>query len=388
MAEHNFRTPDTLLPRPLDLDRVEDAVDELGFQSLTTRDRLLVPHTDYRVFIYFAGETGLALNVEARMRRSLDLSEINLVSVVLNDWNAERIGPKGLVHLDDAGDVEIRFRTSVNVDEGLSTEQLLHFIQLAADTIDMAVQDTLSSFPELAVAGPNSGVLSAEQDESDLGERIAGMIIAPPLTDSENESGTMSTDPPDGESDDEDFDAVWEDGDDSWGSADDSADPHSPGQAIHPSLWPDSPEYPTEVTLNRIRSHLGDIGVVNTSGEEDFIVAWINEVFVGFFVDNGPTFLVKGHWDPGMDPTRDFVKLFMVCNRWNEQSLYTKAFCHRDEQGLQVRVEFSIPVAQGLTDDQLRHNIALSIHHILKAIDSLSTEATGTSVVDWPEQGD
>ena len=95
-----------------------------------------------------------------------------------------------------------------------------------------------------------------------------------------------------------------------------------------------------------------DIGVVKTSGEDDFLVAWINEVFLGFFIDNGPTFLVKGHWDPDMDPERDFIKLFMMCNQWNERSLTTKAFCHRDTQGLQVRVEFAVPTAEGLTDGQ------------------------------------
>lgn len=145
-------------------------------------------------------------------------------------------------------------------------------------------------------------------------------------------------------------------------------------------------EYPREVTLNRVRDHLADIGVVKTSGEDDFLVAWINEVFIGFFIDNGPTFLVKGHWDPDMDPDRDFIKLFMMCNQWNERSLTTKAFCHKDTQGLQVRVEFAVPTAEGLTDGQLRHNIALSIHHILQAVDSLSIEATGSSIVDWPDQ--
>lgn len=53
---------------------------------------------------------------------------------------------------------------------------------------------------------------------------------------------------------------------------------------------------------------------------------------------------------------------------------------------MQVRVEFAVPTAEGLTDGQLRHNIALSIHHILQAVDSLSIEATGSSIVDWPDQ--
>lgn len=386
MTEHNSQTPDSLLPRPLDLLRVKSAATRLGLEVLSTDDRLLIPWENYRVVVYFAQETGLVLNIETRMRYTLDLSDINLVAPVLNQWNAERIGPKGFVHLDDEGGVEIRFRTSINVDEGLSTEQLQHLIQLSHDCASMAVDDALEHFPELVCSGPNSDVLCTEQDDADLSTTIKGIIVAPPIADSEHESSFMPFDSFD--------DDIWDDGEDldegvppaaSEGPTPPTESP--PAGSIHPSLWPHVPDYPTEVSLDRIRTHLADIGVINTSGEQDFIVAWINEVFVGFFIDNGPTLLVKGHWDPGMNPKRDFVKLFMICNQWNERSLHTKAFCHKDDQGLQVRVEFSIPVSQGLTDDQLKHNISLSVHHILRAIDSLSVEATGASTVDWPEHG-
>lgn len=480
MTDRDFRMPDTLLPLPVDLTRVETAVDALGYQFLAADDRLIMPWPNHRVSIYFGQESGLHLTMLARMRMTLDLSMINEVAHVLNNWNTERIAPAALLHIADLGEVEIQFRSSLSVDEGISTDQLMQFIQLTINTVEMAVDTALEMFSELDISGAGSDELRTEQDESDLVEEISGLFIPPavPYLNVSRGQERRRMDSPrhpsaggfddDGDAGDEQFhnsedtgeyDAIWDDSvemdntaeapaedseelpiretpeepflpifsdfsadnleDDSEQNTTDSAagtddddqlnlldllggDPtidipaiandavSNPAPGSLPDEFPDTgnshPEYPREVTLERVRDHLADIGVVKTSGEDDFLVAWINEVFLGFFIDNGPTFLVKGHWDPDMDPDRDFIKLFMMCNQWNERSLTTKAFCHRDPQGLQVRVEFAVPTAEGLTNDQLRHNIALSIHHILQAVDSLSREATGFSIVDWPEQ--
>lgn len=484
MTDRNFNMPDTLLPRPVDLDRVEDAVDALGYQFLAADDRLLLPWPNHRISMYFGHESGVHLTMLARMRMSLDLSMINDVAHALNRWNTERIAPAAMLHVGDLGEIEIRFRSSLSVDEGVSTDQLLQFIQLTINTVEMAVDTVMELFSELDITGAGSEELRAEQDEEDLVAEIVGLWVPPSANrhgfERGSESRNMDTprhpsshhddhdDHPDAEvpgspggedgsepvreTPDEPFLPIFSEfaGTDLTGGSDESAGSSGPAAGRHrdddddedlldllasmrdygdeettgfdpviPAIGDSSvtlpsddddhdagdltdmtdigdrdlydlednhAEYPREVTLDRVRDHLADIGVVKTSGEDDFLVAWINEVFIGFFIDNGPTFLVKGHWDPDMDPDRDFIKLFMMCNQWNERSLTTKAFCHKDTQGLQVRVEFAVPTAEGLTDGQLRHNIALSIHHILQAVDSLSIEATGSSIVDWPNQ--
>lgn len=458
MTDRDFKMPDTLLPLPVDLDRVEDAVDALGYQFLAADDRLIMPWPNHRVAVYFGRESGLHLTLLTRMRMTLDLSMINEVAQAITAWNAERIGPAAMLNVGDLGDLEIQFRSSLCVDEGVSTDQLLQFIQLTINTVGMAVDNVLELFTDLDIEGAGSEELRTEQDENDLIEDIRGLFVPPEVSTydlhPDQESTGMGTprDPSAGGNDNsgddftedftEDFDdgyAIWDSSAEtpggeadhtvvretpdepflpifsSFAETDDDGDEDDEEDQLdlldflkgdtasdipaiaHDSIasqdnpiaasFPaaDDPEYPREVTLDRVRDHLADIGVVKTSGEEDFLVAWINEVFLGFFIDNGPTFLVKGHWDPDMDPDRDFIKLFMMCNQWNERSLTTKAFCHKDPQGLQVRVEFAVPTAEGLTDSQLRHNIALSIHHILQAVDSLSIEATGTTIVDWPE---
>ncbi len=486
MTDRDFRMPDTLLPQPVDLARVETAVDALGYQFLAADDRLIMPWPNHRISVYFGQESGLHLTMLARMRMTLDLSMINEVAPVLNTWNTERIAPAALLHIADMGEVEIHFRSSLSVDEGVSTDQLMQFIQLTINTVEMAVDTVLEMFSELDIDGAGSDELRTEQDESDLTEEIHGLFIPPTVPYSNFEYGQerrrmdsphhpSASDPEDdgdifrNSEDTGEYDDIWDASADTGANLDgdhteensegdpatlpEEADAENPpvretrdepflpifsdfsdddlreapdsddsdddqlnlldllggdssidipaiasGSVTNPAPGSlpepfdsdddrnDTPEYPREVTLERVRDHLADIGVVKTSGEDDFLVAWINEVFLGFFIDNGPTFLVKGHWDPDMDPDRDFIKLFMMCNQWNERSLTTKAFCHRDPQGLQVRVEFAVPTAEGLTSSQLRHNIALSIHHILQAVDSLSMEATGTSIVDWPEK--
>lgn len=388
--DRNVPAPNTSIPFPVDLNRVSETVDSLGYNFLSSKDRIIMPWPDHRVSMYFSRESGLMFTILGRMRLSLDMFAINDAARVVTQWNAERIGPTATIHLGDDGEVELQFRTTICVDEGLSAQQLRQFISLTMDTTAMASTFILEHFSELSFSGSSGSngsnrealnkealeELSDEQDQADLLEKISGLYVPAHidspldfLADTEWEESEMSEEDPEDDYLDDDIE---------WESEDEFFEPEE-------NLIADT-DIPHEVTLDRIREQLHTIGVVKTSGEEDFIIAWINEVFLGFFVDNGPTFLVKGHWDPSMDPTRDFMKLFMMCNQWNESSLTTKAFCHTDDQGLQVRVEFAVSVAEGLNDDQLQHNIALSIHHILRAIDSISTEATGKSAVDWPEK--
>lgn len=179
MTDRNFNMPDTLLPRPVDLDRVEDAVDALGYQFLAADDRLLLPWPNHRISMYFGHESGVHLTMLARMRMSLDLSMINDVAHALNRWNTERIAPAAMLHVGDLGEIEIRFRSSLSVDEGVSTDQLLQFIQLTINTVEMAVDTVMELFSELDITGAGSEELRAEQDEEDLVAEIVGLWVPP-----------------------------------------------------------------------------------------------------------------------------------------------------------------------------------------------------------------
>ena len=130
---------------------------------------------------------------------------------------------------------------------------------------------------------------------------------------------------------------------------------------------------------------LRDLGIEKTHGDDAMVLAWINDILVGFFLESGPSLLVKGHWDPGLDPDREYMKAALVCNKWNEDNPTTKAFCVTDEDGLQVRVEFVADPGAGLNTSQLILNVQMAIHFILSAIDRISTEIQGHCAVAWPE---
>ncbi|WBT07977.1 YbjN domain-containing protein [Corynebacterium sp. SCR221107] len=142
---------------------------------------------------------------------------------------------------------------------------------------------------------------------------------------------------------------------------------------------------PEPVDLERVRTSLGELGISKTQGDDVALLAWVNSILIGFFIESSPSLLVKGHWDSDLDAERDFMRCFLVCNEWNEDHITTKAFCTQDEQGLQLRVEYVCDTGAGLNDVQLLHNLSLAVHHILKCIDHLSREISGTPAVDWPE---
>lgn len=142
--------------------------------------------------------------------------------------------------------------------------------------------------------------------------------------------------------------------------------------------------YPSDITLERIRDGFSDIGIEKTHDGDNMILAWINEILIGAFVEPGPSMLIKGHWEANLNPDKDYIRAALVCNKWNEDHPETKAFCHIDADGLQIRVEYIAHADAGLTQAQLVFNLQLAIHHILNGIDHISTEISGSCAVGWP----
>ncbi|TWS43305.1 hypothetical protein AKJ22_13360 [Corynebacterium glutamicum] len=122
--DRNVPAPNTSIPFPVDLNRVTEAVDSLGYHYLSSEDRIIVPWQDHRISMYFSHESGQMLTILGRMRLNLDMFAINDAARAVTEWNAERIGPTALVHLGNDGEVELKFRTTICIDEGLSTQQL------------------------------------------------------------------------------------------------------------------------------------------------------------------------------------------------------------------------------------------------------------------------
>lgn len=402
-------------PTDVTLAAVGSAGDSFGYSYYAAPDRLLFPRPDHHVTAYVLGGPGRLADVpttlvfEGRLRRGLDLSRMHQLATTLNSWNRERLGPTVSFQLSDDGDVVLRTRFTLQVRSGLGGEQLAGAVNQAMETTELAVQSLTEVFPELIFPEdfspdgpePNAGDPRNESDQLALHAPIPGAI--PDAAPGPDGSGITGDGPvAHGETVDlfgiphqsAEFDRRRTEPQPE-GTDRTHPDHPSPG-GDHPTMSPRhrSPEpdgpadaggsLPYPVTLERIRSSLADLGVARTRGDDEVIVAWVNDVLFGFFLDNGPSYLVKGHWDPNLDPVSDFMRVFLLCNDWNEASINTKAFCHSDDDGLQVRVEFTAPVGEGMNDAQLGHNTAVAINQVLHALDSISSDAVGESVVGWP----
>ena len=105
---------------------------------------------------------------------------------------------------------------------------------------------------------------------------------------------------------------------------------------------------------------------------------------IAFFIESGPTLLIRAFWFPDLDPDSDFMRTFLICNDWNETSTCTKAFPTTDDYGLQVHVDYVAPMSLGLTHHQLSHSIVSAVQLLLEGLHSISVDTCGTSAVHWP----
>ncbi|MFP7364512.1 YbjN domain-containing protein [Corynebacterium callunae] len=374
MTESNSSAFDSALPSPVDLDRVRGIFHTLPYHFELGSDRLTVSQDQHFSTVYFGEESSLCLIVLSQIRIPLDMFTINELARAITLWNAEYLGAAALLNMADDGAIEVRFRCSLNVEEGLTTAQLEKFLAGALAATEMAVDFMVERFSDLAIAGSGSDQLRDIQDEILRTQEIPGLLV--PMSFSAEDDKL------------DEFDFEFADGDpDANPDADPDDDSYSDEYEdyLQEDELMEAEHHVDEVTIEKVNEVLAEKGIVHTSWDEQFLGAWINEIFIAFVLDNGPTLVIKGDWDPGLDPTRDFMKVFMTCNQHNERALLTKAFCHENGDGLQVRVEFSIAVGEGLSKAQLERNVDLAIHHILTSIDALSREITGNTAVNWPE---
>ncbi|MEX3516209.1 YbjN domain-containing protein [Corynebacterium camporealensis] len=139
-----------------------------------------------------------------------------------------------------------------------------------------------------------------------------------------------------------------------------------------------------ELTPERIAEFLPSIGIEKLHlSDEGPIYAWVNDVFFSFYVENGPTLNIKGHWQPELPP-QDFTRVFLICNDWNRTHHAGTAYCSPDEDEVQVKIDYPVNAVAGLSDTQLRVALGLGMKTILHGIDDIALETLGTSPVRWP----
>ncbi|MBI9000813.1 YbjN domain-containing protein [Corynebacterium sp. CCM 9185] len=351
-------------PTKIGLEDVAAAVGACDYRFLHGSERLLLPWETHRVFVYIGRIDAPVLIAEGELRRTLDLSDINALAHSITDWNMKRINPTVMLSITDDGEVSVRFRTSLPIGAGATDEQLRTFIRTAMQSTELAVDHMLTEFAHLKPVEQTPSPRDALDTDALHGE--LRFRSAPEGSTHHGKEGTATMSEQEDRDDDRDIsDGV---------NSDAGGDPDLP-----------SPDSPVPVDLARLESTLSDLGIRGMHRGASWLATKVNSILIGFHLDNGPSLILRGMWDPNLDPDRDFMRIFLCCNTWNEKSALTKAYCHTDDDGLQVRVEMSIPTAAGLTSTQLRHTLSLGLRRILLAIGSISEDVTGVSVVEWPE---
>ncbi|AKK03475.1 YbjN domain-containing protein [Corynebacterium epidermidicanis] len=333
------------------LDMLVDVARIHGMHFSEGADRLLLPWELHRHLLAFTTAPRAYLLSVAQLRCRLSLAEVNSLVDFLSTWNAERINPTGMFHLTDEGDLSVQFRSHLAVGAGISMQQLSEFFLKATDTSHMAIDELRDNFGE-AVYEINDIAMAFEDDRALRTELVHRYAI-----DSDDKLRSLPLHP--------DFYAHVLDG---------LALPAETDDVV-----------PQPVTISRVQEIFAEVGIENSDAEGDFLVTAINEIFLAAFIDNGPSLLIRGHWDANLDPEVDRLRAFLATNDWNYAAATTRALWQEDDNGLQLRVEYAVSVETGLTDAQLEENLVIAMHDILKAIDGLSLELSGTSAVRWPE---
>lgn len=326
---------------------MRQAAASFGFRSLAGTDRIVFPWNNHLLTVHLPEQEPPVLAFESTMRERLAFSDIAAVAATINSWNHDRLGPTASLTIGDNGEIECHARSAVLIGVELSDEQLADHVRLGIETTILLARELVQAHPLLdGSQDPNVEKLREKQDNEAVTKQLGGV-------DKQLSAEDVGLNVP--------------------------VLPNPEGVTMTADL-------PEPVTIARIRDTLHQVGITKTSenAEADTLIAWINSILFGFFIDNGPSYLVKGHWDPDLDENEDFLRIFLLCNEWNEDQVTTKAYTHTNDTGLQVRVEFTVSVAAGLNDAQLAHNTAVAINTILSAIDSISTQATGSGAVEWP----
>ena len=121
--------------------------------------------------------------------------------------------------------------------------------------------------------------------------------------------------------------------------------------------------------------------------EDGVIATGVNGVAFALTIDGepGPRYArVTGMWDTGRDALEAFLPLWLVCNDVNERTCATAAYLHEFDGAAHMHAESTMLVAGGAAPEQVGEFVVSAMAACLAAIDHVSQQTAGHSVVDWP----
>lgn len=349
-------------PRPVTLARIISALDSLGHRHHEGADRAIIPALHHRTTVYLCGPSGgfPVLVMAVTLRRRLPMFYATLIAECLNEWHCYHCDPALSLWLSDDASIEVTGHSSISIAPGLTDAQLSTALSAGIANATRAVSWIIEHLPELAAdgadaIGPASSPAAQARLRADLdalGEPLAHIISDP--------AGPARMLPP--------------------------SSPRHTGAAYqdHPRDDGTLGASPHPLSVERLREVLHDVGVRRTSVEGATITAWINDIPFNFTLDPTPQLLIRARWDTELDPRTQTLRTLLTCSDASRSPWTARTFCTIDDQQLHLNAELTLPAAAGYNNAQLVHHLALSMSTVLAAIDTVSTQLSGTSAVHWP----
>lgn len=325
-----------------------DAATSIGLNFIEGADRILVPWDLHRQLFTFTTSPEPALVSLSQVRCDISMSKLDEVVAFVETWNSERINPTASFRMTDEGDISVSFVAQLPLGAGASWQQLTDFMYRSCDVTDMAVTELANTL------GHHLIVLNDFARTYEDNKALRAPLLRPYAMDASPERIL----------DDATVLSLF---------LDSSEDPALFDDPIH------------DVTIDRIAETWRAKGIEKMELHDEFIVTGINNILMAVFIDNGPSLLMRGHWDCDV-ADGDHLRAFLIANDWNNAPANTRALWLDEDNGLQLRVEFAIPITHGASEEQLANIMHVATQSILRAIDSLSMEISGSSPVHWPDQ--
>lgn len=333
-------------PGEVTLERAAAVLEGLGFHPLVRPDRLVIGAHAFTVALWIDYARPMALVIDTAERIPTDFEHSAALARFINTWNHDRVGPWASFRLMESGDLCARMRRGVHIKHGLSDDQLAAEL---ADTLEHAAafyRQLRERFLDASLDQPLPPQLMRAQDTEVLLGRHPSLRHLP-------RGGRREV-------------------------------------ATAPELFKDVDGPAGEIApanISDLTAALDELEFRYGVGEDGVIATGVNGVAFALTIDGepGPRYArVTGMWDTGRDALDAFLPLWLVCNDVNERTCATAAYLHEFDGAAHMHAESTMLVAEGAAPEQVGEFVVSAMAACLAAIDHVSQQTAGHSVVDWP----
>lgn len=352
MGRHNAPgdpPPAAYIPRELTLERVTAALEGLGLQALhlpVDPDRVVVGAPTFVATLWITHATPLTLVADFVDRVPTDFAHSGVLPDFLNAWNRDTLGPTASYRLTDSGDYRISLREGVGIRHGLGDVQLVGFLDNAFELAEGFFAQLRESFIPVGFDHPLPPALSRAQDTEALLGRHPSERHLP------RGARRGAEDTPDafrGSGDAQDFGPL---------------------------------------SIEDLEDTLDKLDFSYTREDDDVVTTSVNGVAFALCIESAGYARVTAMWDTGASYVEGFLPVWLMCNDFNERAAGLRAHVVDVEDDLYLYAEAILSISEGLSTDQRHSFVLASLVGLLGAVDEVSTQVAGASVVRWPGPGD